>query len=48
MNDGLYQVSLPADITSQLDAGSSKLEVVVVPSVVSVPSFAEFEFVTTQ
>ena len=46
VEDGLYQVTLPADVTSKLEAGSNKLEVVVVPSVVSVPSFAEFEFVT--
>jgi hypothetical protein len=48
VEDGLYQVTLPADVTAKLEAGSNKLEVVVVPSVVSVPSFAEFEFVTTQ
>jgi len=48
MEDGHYQVKLPADVTSKLEAGSNKLEVVVVPSVVSVPSFASFEFVTTQ
>jgi peptide/nickel transport system substrate-binding protein len=48
MEDGHYLVNLPADVTSKLEAGSNKLEVVVVPSVVSVPSFASFEFVTTQ
>lgn len=48
MEDGHYQVTLSADTTSKLEAGSNKLEVVVVPSVVSVPSFASFEFVTTQ
>ncbi len=48
VEDGHYLVNLPADVTSKLDAGSNKLEVVVVPSVVSVPSFASFEFVTAQ
>src|SRR5215216_1305882 len=48
MEDGHYQVNLPADVTSKLEAGSNKLEVVVVSSGVSVPSFASFEFVTTQ
>lgn len=46
--DGHYVVNLPADLTSKLEAGSNKLEVVVVPSIVSVPSFASFEFVTSQ
>ena len=48
LEDGHYQVTLSADITSKLEAGSTKIEVVVVPSVVSVPSFASFEFVTTK
>jgi peptide/nickel transport system substrate-binding protein len=46
--DGLYQVVLSADVTSQLETGSNKLEAIVVPSVVSIPSFAAFEFVTSQ
>jgi peptide/nickel transport system substrate-binding protein len=46
--DGHFLVNVPADVTSKLEAGSNKLEVVVVPSIVSVPSFASFEFVTTQ
>ncbi len=48
LEDGLYQVTLSADTTSKLEAGSNKLELVVVPSVVSVPTFAAFEFVTTK
>lgn len=48
LEDGHYQVTLTADVTSKLEAGSTKIEVVVVPSVVSVPSFASFEFVTTK
>jgi peptide/nickel transport system substrate-binding protein len=47
LEDGHYQVTLSADETSKLEAGSNKIEVVAVPSVVSVPSFASFEFVTT-
>lgn len=43
--DGQYQIVLPADVTSQLVAGSSKLEVAVTSLVVSIPSFASFEFV---
>jgi peptide/nickel transport system substrate-binding protein len=46
--DGQYQVVLPGDLTSKLETGSNKLEVVVVSSVVSIPSFASLEFVTTQ
>ena len=48
LEDGHYQVTLSADATSKLEAGSNKIEVVVVPAVVSVPSFASFEFVTTK
>ena len=46
--EGQYLVTLGADVTSKLEAGSNKLEVIVVPSVVSIPSFASFEFVTSQ
>jgi len=46
--EGQFQVTLGADITSKLEAGSNKLEVIVVPSVVSIPSFASFEFVTAK
>ncbi|HEY5731582.1 MAG TPA: ABC transporter substrate-binding protein [Anaerolineales bacterium] len=46
--EGLFQVTLSADATSQLESGSNKLEAIVVPSVVSIPSFASFEFVTTK
>ena len=40
MDAGHYQVILPEDVTLQLEAGSNKLEVVVISSVVSIPSFA--------
>ncbi len=48
LEDGHFQVVLSAELTSQLETGSNKLEVVVVPSVVSIPSFGSFEFVTSQ
>jgi peptide/nickel transport system substrate-binding protein len=44
--DGQYTVTLSADVTSKLEAGSNKLEVVVVSKLVSIPTFAPFEFVT--
>jgi hypothetical protein len=44
--DGQYKVTLPADLTTNLAAGSNKLEVAVVSNVVSVPAFGAFEFVT--
>jgi len=46
--EGLYQVVLSSDLTSKLESGSNKLEAIVVPSVVSIPSFASYEFVTTK
>ncbi|HET9587484.1 MAG TPA: ABC transporter substrate-binding protein [Anaerolineales bacterium] len=48
LEDGHFQATLGPDVTSQLESGSNKIEFVVVPSVVSVPSFASFEFVTTE
>jgi peptide/nickel transport system substrate-binding protein len=44
--DGQYQVVLPADVTGLLAVGSGKLEVAVTSIVVSIPSFAAFEFLT--
>lgn len=46
VGDGHYQVVLDAEQTSQIEAGSNKIEVAVVPSVVSIPSFASAEFIT--
>ncbi len=43
--DGQYVVTLSAETTGKLAAGAAKLEVAVVSKVVSVPSFAAFEFV---
>jgi len=39
-------VTLPADVTSKLAAGSNKLEVVITSKAVSIPAFAAFEFIT--
>jgi peptide/nickel transport system substrate-binding protein len=46
--EGQYQVTLDADVTSSLDVGASRLEIIVVPSVVSIASFAPYEFVITR
>jgi peptide/nickel transport system substrate-binding protein len=44
--DGQYKVTLSAEVTAKLVAGSNKLEVAILSKLVSVPSFATFEFVT--
>ncbi len=44
--DGQYQIVLPADVTSKLEAGSNKLEVAVAPLTVAIPTFTSIEFVT--
>ena len=46
VEDGLWQVSLSEDLTSGLEAGSNRLEVVVVSRLVAIPSVAGFQFVT--
>lgn len=46
VEEGLYSVVVPADVTSKLEAGSNKIEVAVVPNVVAVPTFTSLEFVT--
>jgi len=45
--DGLYEVNLTPEQTRLLAAGSNRLEVVVVPIPVSIPTFASATFVTT-
>ena len=45
VGDGQYQVTLGADVTSELEAGASRLEVAVVPIPVAVPSFTSLDFV---
>lgn len=46
--EGQYQVTLDADTTSKLDTGANRIEIIVVPSIVSIASFASFEFVVTK
>ncbi len=46
IEDGKYQVVLGSDVTSKLEAGSNRIEVAVSPMVVSIPSFADMEFVS--
>jgi peptide/nickel transport system substrate-binding protein len=45
VGEGQFQVTLDASITSQLDTGSAKLEVAVVPIAVAIPAFTSFDFV---
>jgi hypothetical protein len=46
VEEGHYQVVLSADVTNGMEAGSNRLEVAVASNVVSIPSFAAYEFVT--
>lgn len=46
--DGQYTIVLGPDVTSGLEAGANRLEVAVASKLVSIPSFANFEFVTVQ
>jgi peptide/nickel transport system substrate-binding protein len=46
VEDGMWKVVLPADQTANLTAGSTKLTVVVVSKLESIPSFESVEFVT--
>jgi hypothetical protein len=48
VQDGIWQVTLTPEQTADLEMGSSRLEVVVVSSVVSIPSFAQFPFITVR
>jgi hypothetical protein len=45
VSDGLYSVVVPADVTGGLETGASRIEVIVVSKVVSIPSSSTFEFV---
>jgi peptide/nickel transport system substrate-binding protein len=46
VEDGHFTVVLSKDVTSKLEAGSNKLVIAVSSKVVSIPTFANFEFVT--
>jgi peptide/nickel transport system substrate-binding protein len=43
--EGLYQITLPADVTSELPTGSGRLEVAVSPIPVAIPAFTSIDFV---
>jgi peptide/nickel transport system substrate-binding protein len=45
VEDGHYQITLDADITSKLPSGASRLEIAVVLVPVAVPSFTSLDFV---
>ena len=46
VEDGLYNVTLTAEQTGELEAGANKLQVAVSSTEVAIPTFASFEFVT--
>jgi peptide/nickel transport system substrate-binding protein len=46
VEDGLWQVTLSPETTGALEAGSNRLEVVVVSRLVALPSFTDLQFVT--
>ena len=45
--DGLYSFRLSEEETAMLEAGANRLEVAVIPLLVSIPTFDSLEFVTT-
>jgi peptide/nickel transport system substrate-binding protein len=45
-SDGLWEVALTPEQTADLETGSTRLEVVVVSRLVSIPTFATFSIVT--
>jgi peptide/nickel transport system substrate-binding protein len=47
VQDGQWQIMLDAEATTQLAAGSNRLEVAVMSKLVSIPTFESFEFVTS-
>jgi peptide/nickel transport system substrate-binding protein len=47
VEDGHFTVTLSKDVTTKLQAGSNKLEVIVSSSVVSIPGIVDYEFVST-
>lgn len=47
IEEGHFQVVLTTDMTSKLEAGSNKLMVAISSNLVSIPTFATYEFVTT-
>ena len=48
VEEGYYTITVPADVSAAMEAGASKLEAVVVPLPVAIPSFVALEFVTVK
>ncbi|MDF1519700.1 MAG: ABC transporter substrate-binding protein [Brevefilum sp.] len=48
VEDGYYTITVPAELSAEMEAGASKLEAVVVPFTVAIPSFQALEFVTVE
>ena len=48
VEDGYYTITVPAEVSAEMEAGASKIEVVVVSNVVAIPNFSAFEFVTIE
>jgi len=48
VEDGHYVITVSADLAAKIEAGAAKIEVVVVPLPVAIPTFASFEFVTVK
>ena len=46
ISDGMWEVMINPEQTTDLEIGSTRLEVVVVSRLVSIPSFEKFSFVT--
>jgi peptide/nickel transport system substrate-binding protein len=46
VEEGQYAVTVPADLAAKMEAGASKVDIVVVSKVVAIPTFNTFEFVT--
>ncbi|MHB0987890.1 MAG: ABC transporter substrate-binding protein [Bellilinea sp.] len=48
VDEGHYVITVPADISAKMVAGPAKVEAVVVPFTVAIPTFTSLEFVTIQ
>ena len=48
VEEGHYTITVPADVSGMMEAGAAKLEAVVVPLPVAIPSFIALEFVTVK
>ena len=46
VTDGSWRVDLPGDLTTGLEVGSNRLEVIIVSKLVALPSLAAYQFVT--